>query len=784
MDVGGTSFDVSIIKDGINMERHEAELMGYPVLMAGIEIRSIGAGGGSIARVDDAGLLTVGPESAGADPGPMSYGLGGAEPTVTDAALVNGLIDPGYFLGGEVSLDVDLAKKGIDDIAKKLGLSRNEAADGILAVARNNMTTATTEILIGQGYDPRDFTIMAFGGGGGIFVGDIARDMDVDGDGNIIILGYTSSSDFPNTTGAFQNIYAGGFDIVVTKMDANATSLIFSTYIGDYAGDYPYGMDVDDNGDIYATGETWSWYFPTTNGSFQDEDPSGTYPDAFVFKLSSSGSDLIYSTYVGGTMSDGARDIKVHNGYAYVVGNTHSNDFPTVSQPVNNAHGTVFFFMLEQDGSNLTHSLFWGGWYNEYAYSVVIDDNNDVVVGGVTFSLDFPTTSGAYQENANDYGNGFLFKYRPSSSTMLFSTYIGGSVADTIYSVVVDSSDNIYFSGTTSNPGTSGKPFPTTPGAYDTTINGSRDIFIAKMTTDGSTLVYSTFLGGEGDEDVGSIDVDTQGKVYFTGSIDSEVNFTVVPDAFDDTYNQEGDALFAVLKADFTNVLYSTYLGGNVSDTGDACVLADTDEILVCGSTSSLDFPATGGSYQTENKGYGDMFLTKFVIGNYIFLHEGWNLVSVPLVPPDLDINAVLSSISGSYDAVQWYNAEMGLWEHRQISKPSQLDTLETIDQKKGFWIHITVRGGVVLEYSGLPPPGATGAVLLKTGWNAVGYSSIHNYQRDVALGPLTFGIEVDSIWYYDALNNIWREMGASDYFVTGRGYWFHAAQDSVWVVP
>ncbi len=179
MDVGGTSFDVSIIKDGVNIERHESELMGYPVLMAGIEIRSIGAGGGSIARVDDAGLLTVGPESAGADPGPMAYGLGGTEPTVTDAALVNGLIDPDYFLGGEVRLDVDLAEKGINDIAKKLGLSLHEAADGILAVARNNMTTATTEILIGQGYDPRDFTIMAFGGGGGIFVGNIAKDMSI-----------------------------------------------------------------------------------------------------------------------------------------------------------------------------------------------------------------------------------------------------------------------------------------------------------------------------------------------------------------------------------------------------------------------------------------------------------------------------------------------------------------------------------------------------------------------------------------------------------------------------
>jgi N-methylhydantoinase A len=179
MDVGGTSFDVSIIKDGVNLERHESELLGYPVLMEGIEIRSIGAGGGSIARVDAAGLLTVGPDSAGANPGPMAYGQGGEEPTITDAALVNGLINPDYFVGGEVRLDIDLAKKGVNVIAEKLGLNLHEAADGILAVARNNMTTATTEILIGQGYDPRDFTIMGYGGGGGIFVGNIAKDMAI-----------------------------------------------------------------------------------------------------------------------------------------------------------------------------------------------------------------------------------------------------------------------------------------------------------------------------------------------------------------------------------------------------------------------------------------------------------------------------------------------------------------------------------------------------------------------------------------------------------------------------
>jgi N-methylhydantoinase A len=179
MDVGGTSFDVSLIRNGAPLVRHQSELLGYPILLPGMDIRPIGAGGGSIARVDAGGLLTVGPESAGADPGPMCYGLGGTEPTVTDAALVNGLIDPQFFLGGEISLDMDLAYAGVEAIARRLNLTVNQTAEGILTVARNNMTTATKEILIGQGYDPRDFALMSYGGAGGIFAAGIARDMSM-----------------------------------------------------------------------------------------------------------------------------------------------------------------------------------------------------------------------------------------------------------------------------------------------------------------------------------------------------------------------------------------------------------------------------------------------------------------------------------------------------------------------------------------------------------------------------------------------------------------------------
>lgn len=178
-DVGGTSYDVSIVVDGKNVLRTEHDILGYVAKVSSIDVRSVGAGGGSIASVDEGGLLHVGPASAGADPGPMCYGKGGTNPTVTDAAVVSGLIAPERFAGGEISLDVDLAKQGIGDVAAKLGLSTDTAAEGILTVARNNMADVTRQVLVGQGYDPRDFALLGFGGGGGLFACDVARNLDI-----------------------------------------------------------------------------------------------------------------------------------------------------------------------------------------------------------------------------------------------------------------------------------------------------------------------------------------------------------------------------------------------------------------------------------------------------------------------------------------------------------------------------------------------------------------------------------------------------------------------------
>ena len=170
MDVGGTSFDIALIKKGDAAVQRETKVSGYPILISNLDIRTIGAGGGSLARIDSAGALQVGPQSAGAVPGPMCYARGGARPTVTDALLVNGFIDPDNFLGGTILLDLDAATKGIRDlVGGPLGLDLHRASSGMLRIVMSNMAEAIKDIAAESGDDPRDFAMLCFGGGGPLF---------------------------------------------------------------------------------------------------------------------------------------------------------------------------------------------------------------------------------------------------------------------------------------------------------------------------------------------------------------------------------------------------------------------------------------------------------------------------------------------------------------------------------------------------------------------------------------------------------------------------------------
>ncbi len=176
-DMGGTSTDVSL-SEGRPRETTEASVDGFPIRVPMLDIHTVGAGGGSIARVDEGGLLRVGPESAGADPGPACYGAG-LEATVTDAHVVLGRIGADQFLGGEMRIDVERAGAAIDRVAARLGLARTAAAEGILRVANANMERAIRVVSVERGHDPRDFVLAAFGGCGGLHACEMAEDLGI-----------------------------------------------------------------------------------------------------------------------------------------------------------------------------------------------------------------------------------------------------------------------------------------------------------------------------------------------------------------------------------------------------------------------------------------------------------------------------------------------------------------------------------------------------------------------------------------------------------------------------
>jgi N-methylhydantoinase A len=180
LDIGGTSADVAIIDRGQAVTRTVGHIGRWPVMVPMVDIESIGAGGGSIARVDEFGALLVGPESAGADPGPACYGRGGALATVTDANVVLGRIDPDYFLGGQLTLDVGAAEAAVrTQVADPFSMELERAAEGIITVVNSNMSRLLWEVMVGRGYDPRDFSLLAFGGGGPLHACELARTLGI-----------------------------------------------------------------------------------------------------------------------------------------------------------------------------------------------------------------------------------------------------------------------------------------------------------------------------------------------------------------------------------------------------------------------------------------------------------------------------------------------------------------------------------------------------------------------------------------------------------------------------
>ena len=275
IDMGGTSTDTSTIVGGQENFTTDYEIeFGIPIQIPMIDIRTIGAGGGSIAWIDKGGMLRVGPESAGADPGPACYGTGGTKATVTDANLVLGRINPDNFLGGEMKLDKSAAEKAVQAVAGELGRSAGETALAVIQIANNNMVGALRSVLIERGLDPRDFSLLGFGGAGPLHIADLMNDAGI------------PSGIVPNYPGQFS---AFGFILTDARVDTQRTvqmtskrfdqeratevmQSLIDTGIGDLKGQgYGKNVEIHRSLEMRYLGQNYELEIPISFDSFTDE---------------------------------------------------------------------------------------------------------------------------------------------------------------------------------------------------------------------------------------------------------------------------------------------------------------------------------------------------------------------------------------------------------------------------------------------------------------------------------------------------------------------------------
>jgi uncharacterized protein (TIGR03437 family) len=500
----------------------------------------------------------------------------------------------------------------------------------------------------------------------------------VDATGALYVAGFTNSASFQHTAGAVQGAYkgrgqAGEFfsfgDAFVAKFSPSG-ALVYSTYLGGSSEDLATALAIDASGNAYIAGATRSFDFPVTPGAAQTRfggvspDDFFSKGDAFVVKLSPDGSKILYGTFIGGAMNDGAWAIAVDGaGNATVAGETLSTDFPTTANAISKTFngsantsltpsGDAFVVQLNASGSAFTYATYLGGRSHDLARGVALDPQGNIYVCGHTYSSNFPVSSGAlqtkfrgvetasYDAAAND---GWVMKIN-TQGAMVYSTYLGGSFRDDAFGIAVDAAGSAYVTGRTMST-----DFPVTPGAIRATYGGSGangqsadplqgDAFVAKLNPAGSALVYSTYLGGSGDEAGLDITLDAAGNAYVAGFTLSTA-FPVTSDAQQKTFAglggqgfdtggpppegtlNFGDAFITKLSPTGA-LLYSSYFGGSQDDFAMAIAVDSAGNIYIGGNTVSSNLPTTaalqstyGGGGSTSLFPKGDAFVAKFDFG-------------------------------------------------------------------------------------------------------------------------------------------------------------------------
>jgi hypothetical protein len=457
---------------------------------------------------------------------------------------------------------------------------------------------------------------------GGVSTDD-ALGITFDTSGNAYVTGETQSANYPSAT---DNLNGSSSDAFVAKIAADGKTLGYYTYVGGSASDSGNGIAVDASGNAFVAGGTISSNFPASAGAFQTTLKG--IENAFIFKLSSDGATLLYSTFLGGSVRDVAQGIALDSTgkNAYLVGSSTSPDFPTSTSPLQSFPGGTnngFVTKLNPAGTGLSDLVFstylgLGGGSGDSAKAVAVDSSGNAYVTGAVSGNSFHATLGAFQFTCGTDGtcNGglsdaYVTVIKPDGSDYVYSTFLGGSGSDFGFGIAVDSSKSAYVTGSTSSA-----DFPRLSALQSTFGGGNTDAFVTKLKPDGSGLVYSTYLGGSGDDGAKGIAVDGVGNAYITGQTNS-ANFPKVTPT--QTALAGGfDAFVSEINAAGSPLTFSTYLGGTSDENsggnfGAIAVDSGGADIYVAGSTRSVDFPTQPtGVIQPGTGGGDDAFVAKF----------------------------------------------------------------------------------------------------------------------------------------------------------------------------
>jgi fibronectin type 3 domain-containing protein len=431
-----------------------------------------------------------------------------------------------------------------------------------------------------------------------------------DSAGNVWVAGGTTSTDLPTTTDAYNKTNSGSYDIFVVKLDGDNGSLLYSTYIGGSGYELPMAIKVDTWDNVWICGETGSGDFPTTPDAFNSTLNGAV--DMFILKLSGNNGSLLYSSYIGGSGVESALSMDIDSeGNAWATGITTSSDFPLVQSSlykVYNGSNDAILFELSENGTTLLYSTYIGGTADDRGYKVLVDAADNVWVAGTTGSANFPVTPDAYKNTISGSTDIYLLKMSHDGSSILYSTYFGGSQYDTVASIAFDSDGNIWGTGATSS-----SYFPTTTNAYDSSYAGNYDCVVFQFSKNGSALLYSTYLGGINEDQGYSISVDRNNAVWIAGDTGSST-FPTTVDAFNRTLSGVSDAFLLSLAPNGTTLYYSTFLGGSDSESFPSSALGPSGQVWITGETQSTNFPTTDDAYNTSASGSNDLFMTRFTI--------------------------------------------------------------------------------------------------------------------------------------------------------------------------